>query len=111
MSERSFITQARVRRTMADDWHSLPADAVLKRLDASPLGLDSQEAARRLSRFGANELVQTARVNPLRILLSQFLDVLVIVLIIAAIIFRGPWAPAGRERGPVRRRADHRDRR
>src|SRR5438309_1081724 len=86
MSERSFITQARVRRTMADDWHSLPADAVLKRLDASPLGLDSQEAARRLSRFGANELVQTARVNPLRILLSQFLDVLVIVLIIAAII-------------------------
>src|SRR5438309_6069831 len=67
MSERSFITQARVRRTMADDWHSLPADAVLKRLDASPLGLDSQEAARRLSRFGANELVQTARVNPLRV--------------------------------------------
>jgi len=86
MSEMSFITQARVRRTMADDWHSLPADAVLKRLDASPLGLDSQEAARRLARFGANELVQTARVNPLRILLSQFVDVLVIVLIIAAII-------------------------
>src|SRR5438876_11324813 len=86
MSERSFITQARVRRTMADDWHSLPADAVLKRLDASPLGLDSREAARRLSRFGANELVQTARVNPLRILLSQFVDVLVIVLILAAVI-------------------------
>src|SRR5438132_4258119 len=86
MSEMSFITQARVRRTMADDWHSLPADAVLKRLDASPLGLDAEEAARRLARFGANELVQTARVNPLRILLSQFVDVLVIVLIIAAII-------------------------
>src|SRR5207244_2265669 len=39
-----------------------------------------------LSRFGPNELVQTARVSPLRILLSQFVDVLVIVLIIAAII-------------------------
>src|SRR5256885_1930636 len=86
MSEMRFITQARVRRTMADDWHSLPADAVLRRLDASPLGLNSQDAARRLVRFGANELVQTARVNPLRILLSQFVDVLVIVLIIAAII-------------------------
>src|SRR2546428_4288824 len=71
---------------MADDWHSLPADAVLRRLDASPLGLNSQDAARRLVRFGANELVQTARVSPLRILLSQFVDVLVIVLIIAAII-------------------------
>src|SRR3989449_578309 len=86
MSEMSFITAARVRRAMADDWHSLPADAVLRRLDASPLGLNSQEAARRLARFGPNELVQTARVSPLRILLSQFVDVLVIVLIIAAII-------------------------
>src|SRR3989440_4755199 len=86
MSEMSFITAPRVRRAMADDWHSLPADAVLRRLDASPLGLNSQEAARRLSRFGPNELVQTARVSPLRILLSQFVDVLVIVLIIAATI-------------------------
>src|SRR5256885_8516052 len=86
MSEMSFITAPRVRRAMADDWHSLPADAVLRRLDASPLGLDSQEAARRLARFGPNELVQTASVSPLRILLSQFVDVLVIVLIIAAII-------------------------
>src|SRR5437879_10154859 len=71
MSEMSFITQARVRRTMADDWHSLPADAVLKRLDASPLGLDSQEAARRLARFGAKELVQTARAKPPRLWLTH----------------------------------------
>src|SRR2546425_5166687 len=86
MSEMSFITNANVRRAMADDWHALRAEAVLQKLDSSPLGLDSQEAARRLARFGPNELVQTARVSPLRILLSQFVDVLVIVLIIAAII-------------------------
>src|SRR2546428_465411 len=73
-------------RSMADDWHALRAEAVLQRLDSSPLGLTSREAAQRLSRFGPNELVQTARVSPLRILLSQFVDVLVIVLIIAAII-------------------------
>src|SRR2546429_7278930 len=73
-------------RTMADDWHALRAEAVLQRLDSSPLGLTSREAAQRLSRFGPNELVQTARVSPLRILLSQFVDVLVIVLIIAAVI-------------------------
>src|SRR5213593_3525084 len=73
-------------RTMADDWHALRAEAVLQRLDSSPLGLTSREAAQRLSRFGPNELVQTAKVSPLRILLSQFIDVLVIVLIIAAII-------------------------
>src|SRR5256886_1839788 len=86
MSEMSFITAARVRRAMADDWHSLPADAVRRRTDGASRGLGSQEAARRLARFGPNELVQTARVSPLRILLSQFVDVLVIVLIIAAII-------------------------
>jgi len=71
---------------MADDWHALRAEAVLQRLDSSPLGLTSREASQRLARFGPNELVQTARVSPLRILLSQFVDVLVIVLIIAAVI-------------------------
>src|SRR5437879_6154734 len=73
-------------RTMADDWHALRAEAGLQRLDSSPLVLTSREAAQRLSRFGPNELVQPAKVSPLRILLSQFIDVLVIVLIIAAVI-------------------------
>jgi len=71
---------------MADEWHSLPADDVLRRLDASPLGLNASDAARRLARIGPNELVRTARISPWRILLAQFVDVLVIVLIIAAII-------------------------
>src|SRR5205823_11558879 len=86
MSGTTFITRARVRRTMADEWHSLPADDVLRRLDASPLGLNASDAARRLARIGPNELVRTARIRPWRILLAQFVDVLVIVLIIAAII-------------------------
>src|SRR5439155_262086 len=86
MSGTSFIMNAHVGCTMADDWHALRAEAVLQRLDSAPLGLTSREASGRLSRFGPNELVQTARVSPLRILLSQFVDVLVIVLIIAAII-------------------------
>src|SRR6266849_4370104 len=86
MSGSSFIMNAHVGRTMADDWHALRAEAVLQRLDSSPLGLTSREASQRLSRFGPNELVQTARVSPLRILLSQFVDVLVIVLIIAAVL-------------------------
>src|SRR5438270_10975758 len=86
MSGTTFITRAPVRRTMADEWHSLPADDVLRRLDASPLGLNASDAARRLARFGPNELVRTARISPWRILLAQFVDVLVIVLIIAAII-------------------------
>ncbi len=71
---------------MADDWHALRSEAVLQRLQSSPLGLTSRESAARLARVGPNELVQTTRISPLRILLSQFTDVLVIVLIIAAVI-------------------------
>ena len=71
---------------MADDWHALSAEAALQRLDTSPLGLTSAEARRRIARYGPNELVQTRKISPLRILLGQFTDVLVIVLIIAAVI-------------------------
>ncbi|HKZ98118.1 MAG TPA: HAD-IC family P-type ATPase [Thermoplasmata archaeon] len=71
---------------MSAAWHSLPPDAALQRLESSPLGLSREEAASRLARYGPNELVQTTRISPLRILLSQFTDVLVIVLIIAAVI-------------------------
>src|SRR6266571_2080856 len=77
LPEKSFITSPNVRRAMAGDWHALRAEAVLQRLAASPLGLSSREARERLARVGPNELVQTARISPLRILLSQFTDVLV----------------------------------
>lgn len=71
---------------MADDWHSLPAETVLQRLEASPSGLTAAEATRRLARYGPNELVQTTKASPFRIFLAQFKDVLVIILIIAAAI-------------------------
>src|SRR3989442_786252 len=86
MSVMSFITSPIVRRSMADDWHALRPESVLQRLESSPIGLTTRESAARLARVGPNELVQTTRISPLRILLSQFTDVLVIVLIIAAII-------------------------
>src|SRR5438093_8919522 len=86
MSVMTFITSRIVRRAMADDWHALRPEAVLQRLESSPLGLTTRDSAMRLARVGPNELVQTARISPLRILLSQFTDVLVIVLIAAALI-------------------------
>src|SRR3989454_687222 len=44
MSATSFITNANVQRAMADDWHALRAEAVLQKLDSSPLGLTSLAA-------------------------------------------------------------------
>src|SRR2546422_166498 len=86
MSVMTFITSRIVRRAMADDWHALRPEAVLQRLESSPLGLTTRDSATRLARVGPNELVQTTRISPLRILLTQFTAVLVLVHIIAAII-------------------------
>ncbi len=67
-------------------WHNLESDEVLKKLDSSPIGLDDKDAARRLETYGPNELVETQRISPLKMFLRQFADLMVIILIIAAII-------------------------
>jgi Ca2+-transporting ATPase len=56
-----------------------------QRVDAAA-GLDSSEAARRLEEVGKNELVETGGISRWRILVNQFTDVMVIVLIVAAVI-------------------------
>jgi len=71
---------------MAREWYNLSPAEVLQQLNARPLGLTQEEAAARLARHGPNELVQTTRISPLRIFLEQFTDVLVLVLIAAAVI-------------------------
>ena len=48
-------------------------------------GLSSQEALKRLKEYGPNQLKQKKGKNPLVILLSQFTNLLVIILILASI--------------------------
>ncbi len=71
---------------MGESWHALRAEEVLDRLDSSPLGIGPEEAKRRLARHGPNELVQLRGISPLKILLSQFVEPLVVVLIFAAVV-------------------------
>ena len=49
-------------------------------------GLTSQEAQKRLQKFGPNEIRRGKRVHPIKILLNQFSSPLVILLIVSAII-------------------------
>lgn len=49
-------------------------------------GLTSTEVEQRLKRFGQNVLAQKKRISPLKILLSQFKDVLIIILLFAAAV-------------------------
>jgi P-type Ca2+ transporter type 2C len=65
-------------------WHALSTEQVFAQLNANPAGLTSAEAARRLAEYGPNELRAADRVSPWAVLLSQFKNVLIIILLIAA---------------------------
>src|SRR6056297_1664615 len=52
-------------------------------------GLSESEAAARLKRVGANQLESAKKINPLTLFLGQFKDVLVIILLVAAVVSWG----------------------
>jgi Ca2+-transporting ATPase len=64
-------------------WHVLPVEEVFSQQESSPSGLSAAEAARRLSVYGPNELEAASRISPWRILLEQFQNVLIIILLAA----------------------------
>ncbi|MBH0238348.1 cation-transporting P-type ATPase [Methylobrevis albus] len=66
--------------------HSLPADACLAELGTGANGLTGAEAARRLGLHGPNRLPETPAKGPLRRFLAQFHNVLIYVLIAAAMV-------------------------
>ena len=67
------------------DWYRKSAEEALRDLGGESRGLTEQEAARRLAEQGPNELAETGRKNPLRILAEQFTSLLIVILVIAAI--------------------------
>ncbi len=71
---------------MRTEWHAMETEELMDALRASEKGLSEEEAERRLQEFGPNELVERKRVTPLQILLGQFKDVFVIMLLIAIVI-------------------------
>ena len=64
-------------------WHILTVEESLERLQSSPRGLSSEEAASRLEKFGPNELQAQGRVSAWSILVEQFKNVLIIILLLA----------------------------
>ena len=78
----------------SSDWHLRPAAEVLQaqQTDAAR-GLSAEEAARRLQEHGTNELAtQQARPWP-KLLLDQFTDFMILVLLAAAVVsgLLGEW--------------------
>ena len=64
--------------------HSTPIDDLLDALDADESGLDAEAVQTRRERFGPNELESDAGRSPLSILVGQFANALIAVLVVAA---------------------------
>jgi P-type Ca2+ transporter type 2C len=67
-------------------WHRLAVPDTFHLLDTSETGLTDEEALRRLSVYGANTIDLKASRTPFRIMLGQFTDFMILVLIAAAIL-------------------------
>jgi magnesium-transporting ATPase (P-type) len=79
-------TQAPAAAVPGEVWHAQPAHTVLAALQTPPGGLSAQEAARRLARYGRNELPPPARRSALMRFLLQFHNLLIYVLIAAGVV-------------------------
>jgi magnesium-transporting ATPase (P-type) len=67
-------------------WHALQTADVLTRLDSRPDGLTEAEARTRLAEHGPNRLPPPKRRGPLLRFLVQFHNVLIYVLLVAAVV-------------------------
>jgi magnesium-transporting ATPase (P-type) len=67
-------------------WHTLDAEAAARALDTSVAGLPAAEAAARLERYGPNEIEAERETPWWRLLLHQFQDPLIYILLIAAAV-------------------------
>jgi Ca2+-transporting ATPase len=81
VSEAETVTEALVA------WHAKPVDALLQLLRTDPKrGLSGDEAKRRLEAFGSNRIEAVRQERWYKILLRQFTDVLILILLAAAAI-------------------------
>ena len=67
-------------------WHAHSPETVLRELDAGVNGLDMSDASQRMERYGPNRLPEAPRRSPLMRLLAQFHNLLIYVLLGAALI-------------------------
>lgn len=79
-------------------WYSLSANEVLRELNSPvDVGLTSQEAVRRLEKFGPNQLAEKPRPSFFSLVLDQLKSFVIILLIVASVIsmILGEWIDAG----------------
>lgn len=68
------------------NWYQVSTEETLQGMKATEAGLTQQEAADRLTEYGENELAEGTKKTVLQIFFEQFADLLVAILIVAAVI-------------------------
>ncbi len=86
ITSRNIVSASSIAAT-TPAWHTLSIDAVAARTGTDPgRGLAPADAAARLARDGPNALAQARRRSVLRMLAAQLADVMIAVLLVAAVV-------------------------
>ncbi len=67
------------------EWHALGIDSALAELSSTRTGLSKSDVEERLARTGPNELQAAPHVSAWKILLQQFKNVLILILLVATV--------------------------
>src|SRR5262245_51288419 len=68
------------------EWYAQSVDQILVALETSASGLSDEEAARRFTRYGPNELQAFAGTSAWKTLADQFKNVLILILLLATVL-------------------------
>ena len=68
------------------NWHQMHSNEVIDELGSSTHGLSSEDALKRLEEYGPNELKEKEKKTAFAMFLDQFKDLMIIILIAAALI-------------------------
>ncbi len=71
------------KKSATQAWYNLPLPEIAKKLQVTPRGLDTKEAAKRLEEHGANTLPQAPPIPAVVLFLRQFKSALTYILLIA----------------------------
>ena len=68
------------------EWYQISTEDVKKKMETSEHGLTTEEAAKRLAQYGENVLAEGKKKSVFAVFFGQFADLLVGILIVAAVI-------------------------
>src|SRR5262245_3245589 len=86
MARRNSEVETAEPDPIPEHWHQLDTATTLKRLQSNPSGISAHEAQRRLAEYGPNAIELQDTRTAFRILLRQFSDFMILILIAAALV-------------------------